>query len=86
MSNFEYQSDDLIFEWDSEKGECAIAIVTYILHKGAPLTTEQRERLKLLENMTDEDIVYDEECPPQTDEQLKQFKRVNPRCKEKATG
>lgn len=27
----------------------------------------------------DEDIVYDEDCPPMTDEQLRQFKRVNPR-------
>ena len=27
----------------------------------------------------DEDIVYDEDCPPMTDEQLKQFKRVHPR-------
>jgi len=27
----------------------------------------------------DEDIVYDEDCPPMTEEQLKQFKRVYPR-------
>ena len=27
----------------------------------------------------DEDIVYDEDCPPMTDEQLRQFRRVNPR-------
>ena len=27
----------------------------------------------------DEDIVYDEDCPPMTDEQLRQFKRVHPR-------
>ena len=27
----------------------------------------------------DEDIVYDEDCPPMTDEQLRQSKRVNPR-------
>ena len=27
----------------------------------------------------DEDIVYDEDCPPMTYEQLKQFKRVHPR-------
>ena len=26
----------------------------------------------------DEDIAYDEDCPPMTDEQLKQFRRVNP--------
>jgi hypothetical protein len=50
---------------------------------GAPLRPEQIERLKLLENMTDDDIVFDEDCPPQTEEQLKQFKRVHPRRKEK---
>ena len=27
----------------------------------------------------DEDIVYDEDCPPMTEEQLRQFKRVYPR-------
>ena len=26
----------------------------------------------------DEDIAYDEDCPPMTDEQLQQFRRVNP--------
>ena len=30
----------------------------------------------------DEDIVYDEDCPPMTDEQLRQFKRVYPRGEE----
>lgn len=59
-------------------------LVTKIIDLNAPLTPEQLERLKLLENMTDDDIVYDEECPPQTEEQLKQFRRVNPRRKEQA--
>ena len=27
----------------------------------------------------DEDIVYDKDCPPMTDEQLRQFQRVYPR-------
>ena len=27
----------------------------------------------------DEDIVYDDDCPEMTDEQLRQFKRVHPR-------
>lgn len=62
-----------------------MATMTYILHKGQPLTEEQKAELEALKQMTDDDIVYDEECPPQTDEQLKQFKRVNPR-KKKATG
>ena len=61
-------------------------LVTKVIDLNAPLRPEQLERLKLLENMTDDDIVYDEECPPQTDEQLKQFKRVNPRRKDKAVG
>ena len=63
-----------------------MATVTYILRKGQPLTPEQIERLKLLENMTDDDIVYDEDCPKLTDEQLKKFKRVNPRQKDRAVG
>lgn len=59
-------------------------LVTKVIDISAPLTPEQLERLKLLENMTDDDIVFDEDCPPQTEEQLKKFKRVNPRRKEKA--
>ena len=61
-------------------------LVTKVIDLNAPLTPEQIERLKLLENMTDDDIVYDEDCPPQTPEQLKKFKRVNPRRKEQAVG
>ena len=61
-------------------------LIRKLIDLNAPLRPEQLERLKLLENMTDDDIVYDEECPPQTDEQLKQFKRVNPRRKDKAVG
>lgn len=59
-------------------------LVTKVIDINAPLTPEQLERLKLLENTSDDDIVFDEDCPPQTDEQLKKFKRVNPRRKEKA--
>ena len=54
-------------------------LVRKVIDISAPLRPEQIERLKLLENMTDDDIVFDEDCPPQTPEQLKQFKRVNPR-------
>ena len=61
-------------------------LVTKVIDLNAPLRLEQIERLKLLENMTDDDIVFDEDCPPQTEEQLKQFKRVNPRRKDKAVG
>lgn len=61
-------------------------LVTKVIDLNAPLRPDQIERLKLLENMTDDDIVFDEDCPPQTEEQLKQFKRVNPRRKDKVAG
>ena len=51
---------------------------------GAPLTPEQETELDALSKMSDDDIVFDEDCPPQTEEQLKQFKRVNPRRKDRA--
>lgn len=60
-----------------------MATVTYILRKGQPLTEEELEELRALKNRP---IVFDEDCPELTDEQLKQFKRVNPRRKEKAVG
>ena len=52
-----------------------MATVTYILRKGEPLKDEEKEELRALENRP---IVYDEDCPKLTDEQLKEFKRVNP--------
>lgn len=58
-------------------------LVRKVIDISAPLTPEQIERLDALDKLSDEDIVFDEECPPQTPEQLKQFKRVNPRRKEK---
>lgn len=61
-------------------------LVTKVIDLNAPLKPEQLERLKLLENMSDDDIVFDEYCPPQTDEELKEFRRVNPRRKDKAVG
>ena len=45
----------------------------------APLTTEQMAELDALKEKKDEDIVFDEDCPSLTEEQLKQFKRVNSR-------
>ena len=53
---------------------------------GAPLTPEQEAELDALSKMSDDDIVFDEDCPKLTEEQLKKFKRVNPRRKEKAVG
>ena len=43
-----------------------------------PLTPEEIAEIEA-RAPRDEDIVYDEDCPEMTDEQLKQFKRVNPR-------
>ena len=51
-------------------------IVRKTLIPGTPLTPEQIKRLDELKNCP---IVYDEDCPEMTDEQLKQFRRVNPR-------
>ena len=51
-------------------------LVTKVIDLNALLTPEQKEELRALK---DRPIVFDEDCPPQTPEQLKQFKRVNPR-------
>ena len=60
-------------------------LVTKVIDVNAPLTEEQKARLAILKTMTDDDIVYDEDCPKLTDEELKQFKRVNPRRKKVAS-
>ena len=53
-------------------------IVKKFIKFGEPLTPEQLEELRLLEEMPDEDIIYDEEFPKLTEEELAEFKRVNP--------
>lgn len=58
--------------------------VRKIINIYEPLTEEQKARLAELKNMRDEDIVYDEDSPMLTEEQLKKFKRVNPRRKSAA--
>ena len=42
-----------------------------------PLTPEEIAAIEA-RAPREEDIVYDEDCPPMTEEQLKQFKRVHP--------
>ena len=42
-----------------------------------PLTPEQIAEIES-KAPRDEEIVYDKDCPPMTDEQLKHFKPVNP--------
>ena len=49
-------------------------MIRYTLKRGQPLTPEQISELDALE---DRPIVFDEDCPPMTEEQLKQFRRVN---------
>ena len=51
-------------------------IVTYTPKPDAPMSPEQIKRLDALK---DRPIVFDEDCPEMTEEQLKQFKRVHPR-------
>lgn len=55
-----------------------MATVTYILRKGQPLTEEERDELRALKNRP---LVFDEDCPELTEEELKQFKRFYPRPK-----
>ena len=57
-------------------------IVTYNLKPNTPLTPEQIKRLDALK---DRPIVFDEDCPEMTEEQLKQFKRVHPRREDAGT-
>lgn len=47
-----------------------------IIYEGQKPTAEQIERIRALKNRP---IVFDEEFPELTEEQLKQFKRVNPK-------
>ena len=52
-----------------------MATVTYILRKNQPLTEEELEEIRALKGRP---IVFDEDCPELTEEELRQFKRVNP--------
>lgn len=54
-------------------------LVRRVIDVNAPLTPEQKAELEVLRNMTDDDIVYDEDCRKLTEEELSKFKRVNPR-------
>ena len=50
-------------------------VIKYTLDSQMPLTSEQIQRLEALK---DRPIVFDEDCPEMTDEQLSQFRPVNP--------
>ena len=60
-------------------------IVRRVIYEGQKPTPEQIERLRALK-AENRPIVYDDEFPELTDEELKQFRRVNPRRKEKSVG
>ena len=60
-------------------------LVRKVIDLNAPLTPEQIARLDALEKMSDDDIVYDEDAPKLTEEQLKKFRRVYPRREEKVS-
>ena len=49
-------------------------IETYTRRVGEPLTAEETAEIAALKGRP---IVYDEDCPPQTEEELKRFRRVN---------
>ena len=51
-------------------------LVTHQRKTGTPLTPEQ---IAEIEEATKHPIVFDEDCPEMTEEQLRQFRRVNPR-------
>ena len=55
-------------------------LVQKVINIYDPLTDEEKEQMEILKNMKDEDIDYSD-IPKLTDEQLKQFKRVNPKRK-----
>lgn len=57
---------------------------TYILHRDQPLTAEQEARLDALSKMPDDKIIFDEDCPELTDEQLARMVRVNARRRKSA--
>ena len=44
-------------------------LVRKVINIAAPLTEEQKAELAVLREMKDEDIVFDEDCPPTTEEE-----------------
>ena len=50
--------------------------INYNRKRGTPLTPEQIAEVR---EAAKRPIVFDEDCPEMTEEQLKQFRRVNPR-------
>ena len=57
-----------------------MAMVRMTLDPGRELTPEE---LAMLEEMDRAPVVYDEDCPKLTEEQLRQFRPVNPEARAK---
>ena len=66
---------------DMKRG--CILIIRRVIYEGQKPTPEQIAEIRALK-AENRPIVYDDEFPELTDEELKQFKRVHPRRKEKA--
>ena len=66
---------------DGESEKRNIMLVRRVIDVNALLTVEQKAEIEVLKQMSDDDIVYDEDCPKLTEEQLSKFRRVNPRRK-----
>ena len=58
-------------------------IIRRVIYEGQKPTPEQIEEIRALK-AEHRPIVYDDEFPELTDEQLKQFRRVNPRREKKS--
>lgn len=48
-------------------------LVRKFINFDEPLTPEEKAELEALKNMQDEDIVFDEDCQPMTEEQLEEL-------------
>ncbi|MBE8951084.1 MAG: hypothetical protein SR3Q1_10915 [Quinella sp. 3Q1] len=57
-------------------------IIRRVIYEGQKPTPEQVERIRALKAQN-RPIVFDEDCPELTDEELKEFRPVNPRRKKK---
>ena len=54
-------------------------IVRKFIYEGQKPTSEQQAELDALRNMSDDDIICDEECPELTDEELSRMRPVGTR-------
>lgn len=55
-------------------------LVQKVINIYEPLTEEEKAQMEIVKNIKDEDIDYSD-IPELTEEQLKQFKRLNPKRK-----